>query len=281
MKDSEKAIQYNILKREVDTNRQVYETVLQRVKESSIASALRASNVRVVDRARPPEEPFKPSLPLNGAVGLMCGFMIGAAVIVGRARTDRSLHEPGDVGRWLGLPELGVIPSATGSENTRRSSIVTMFPKEEGKPARPSTRMVKWQSLPTIAADSFRAVLASIIFSREQGRQTVLVITSAAPNEGKTTAATNLAVALAKIGQNVLLIDGDIRKPCVHEVFGLNNTTGVTRPVESASTRRGGRRCRDSGNRHLKLACAHERACASKRFRPDVLNVDEPLDCAL
>jgi polysaccharide biosynthesis transport protein len=226
--DSEKSIQYNILKREVDINRQIYEAMLQRVKESSIASAMRASNIRVIDQARPPEQPYKPNLPFNSAVGMLCGVMFGVVAVVTRARTDCSLHAPGDAGRLLGLRELGVIPSAGSSRNTREPSIVTLFPKGGYTVAQPSSRMVTWQNMPSGLADSFRAVLASIIFSRDKDRQHVLVITSASPNEGKTTAATNLAVALANIGQKVLLIDGDIRKPCVHEVFRLNNTTGLT-----------------------------------------------------
>jgi polysaccharide biosynthesis transport protein len=228
MQDSDNSIQYNILKREADTNRQIYESMLQRVKESSIASAMRASNVRVIDPARPPEAPYKPSLPFNGAAGMLCGVMLGAAVAVTRSRANRSLREPGDASRLLGLPELGVIPSAGRSRSIGGSSVITLFPEEEGRMERPSARMVTWQSMPTLMADSFRAVLASIIFSRDKERQSVLVITSAGPYEGKTTSATNLAIALAKIDQKVLLIDGDIRKPCVHNVFGLNNTTGVT-----------------------------------------------------
>ena len=222
-RDSEKSIQYNILKREVDTDRQIYEAMLQRVKEAGIASAMRASNIRVIDQARTPEQPYSPNLPLNCAVGMLCSVMFGVAIVVTRSRSDRSLQEPGEAGWLLGLPELGVIPSTGRSYTNGKRSTVTLFPKETQ-----SERIVKWENVPPVVADSFRAVLASIIFSREKDRRSVLVITSAGPNEGKTTTATNLAVALAKIDQKVLLIDGDIRNPCVHGIFQLNNTTGVT-----------------------------------------------------
>jgi succinoglycan biosynthesis transport protein ExoP len=228
MADSQKSIQYDILKREVDTNRQIYEAMLQRVKESSIASALKPSNIRIIDPARVPEKPYKPNLPVNGGVGTMCGIMLGVMIAVTRDRADRSLQHPGDAGRLLGIPELGVIPRTGRVKTIVSSPTLTIIPAEANKPVRISNRTVAWHDLPAGLADSFRAVLASINFSRNSDSQNVLVITSAGPNEGKTTTATNLAVALAKTGQKVLLIDGDIRKPLVHEVFGLNNTAGVT-----------------------------------------------------
>jgi capsular exopolysaccharide synthesis family protein len=201
--------------------------MLQRVKESSITSALKASNVRIIDFARTPEKPYKPSWPLNSAIGMLSGVMLGVVIAVIRERADRSLHQPGDAGRLLGIPELGVIPSAGRIRKTATPKTLTVFP-EGLNPIGNDFKTVAWQNVPAGLADSFRAVLASINFSRSAENQSVLVITSAGPGEGKTTTATNLAVALAKTGQKVLLIDGDIRKPCIHQIFGLNNTMGVT-----------------------------------------------------
>jgi succinoglycan biosynthesis transport protein ExoP len=226
MQDTEKSIQYNILKREADTNLRVYEGMLQRVKEASIASAMRSSNVRVIDPARLPDEPFKPNRLFNAAAGMMSGLLLGVLIAVTRVRGDRSVQEPGEVGRLLGLPELGVIPRAAKFRFAQAAKNTLLFNGSSGRTL--DTPMETWQSLPPGMADSFRSVLASIVFSGERERQCVLVISSAGPNEGKTTTAANLAVALARIERSVLLIDSDIRKPSIHKIFGLANNNGVT-----------------------------------------------------
>jgi succinoglycan biosynthesis transport protein ExoP len=224
--DSQKSIQYDMLKHEVDTNRQIYGVMLQRVKESGIASALSATNVRVVDPAKAPLHPYKPNLPMNAAASLLCGLILGVAVIVIQSKADGTVQEPGDAGMLLGIPELGVIPAA-GAALSQASRVQTLFS---------STKEAENRSLPVISslygslkvADSFRGVLASILFAGARERQRVLVITSASPGEGKTTVTSNLAATLANMGRKVLLIDGDIRSPRLHGIFGLENSTGLT-----------------------------------------------------
>ena len=226
MADSQKSIQYDILKRDVDTNRQIYEVMLQRVKESGIASALRASNIRVIDAARTPERPFEPSLPLYSGGGGAIAFMLGLVAVVLGHRSDRRLHQPGDASRLLGLRELGVIPKARRLRRNPQTAM-SILPKDQELPSA-TAQSIAWQNIPAVIADSFRAVLASIVFSRAKNGPSILAITSAGPMEGKTTTATNLAVALSRAGNRVLLIDGDTRKPAVHEAFGMDNTAGVT-----------------------------------------------------
>ena len=239
---AEKSIQYNILKREVDSNRQLYEAMLQQVKQASIASAMRASNVRIVDPAEPPKRPYKPSLPLNGALGLLSGLFIGVAVVIMRERADRTLQEPGETQFWLNIPELCVIPTAARESlpYTRKHNKATTLSISPKRPAatKPgfghngagsfSLELVTWQHKHTLIAESFRSLLTSILLSGENGdRPRVLVLTSASPMEGKTTVASNLGIALAEIKRKVLIIDGDLRKPRMHEVFGLPNGRGL------------------------------------------------------
>src|ERR1051325_4589724 len=124
--------------------------MLGRVKESNIASALRNSNVRVVDNARPPNAPYKPNVPLNAAIGMFAGLAAGLGFVMVRAQTDRTIQGPGDPGLMLNVPELGVIP-------------VTKQPSEAS--------LVAWQkSKPTILTESFRATLLSILMPLEQTR---------------------------------------------------------------------------------------------------------------
>src|SRR5450432_993165 len=109
---SDKAIHYDTLRREVDSSRQLYDTLLNRVKQAGLASAMRASNVLVVDEAKPPFLPAKPNVPVNSALGLFCGIFLGLGFVVFRTRFDRSIQAPGDLQMYLNLPELGVIPMA-------------------------------------------------------------------------------------------------------------------------------------------------------------------------
>ncbi|HEY7337639.1 MAG TPA: polysaccharide biosynthesis tyrosine autokinase [Bryobacteraceae bacterium] len=253
---AEKSIQYNILKREVDSNRQLYESMLQQVKEASIASAIRASNIRVVDPAKVPYKPYSPDYWLNCGLGLFSGLVLGIAFVVMRERADRTLQEPGDAEFWTRVPELGVIPSATGGIARRlyyARSKPLPAPEESADPERAAAakalavggrngngsqtvELMTWSNRPSMVAEAFRTVLTSIMFSGENGtRPRLLVLTSANPMEGKTTVVSNLGIALAEIRQNVLIIDADLRKPRLHEVFNLPNERGLSNFLQSQS----------------------------------------------
>jgi capsular exopolysaccharide synthesis family protein len=211
---AEKVTHYQTLKREVDINRQLYESMLQRVKEAGVASALRASNVRVVDPARPPKAPYRPDIAMNSLAGMLMGLLAGAAVVVIRDRGDRSLREPGDAQLYLNVPELGVIP------NLQTGRLSRFRPGAAVK----DLALATWEPHPSDGAEYFRAVLASVLFA---GQPRVIALSSPNPGEGKTTVAANLAIALAETHQRVLLIDGDLRAPGLHEVFGLDNSIGL------------------------------------------------------
>jgi succinoglycan biosynthesis transport protein ExoP len=234
---AEETAHYNLLKRDVDATRLLYETLLQRLKEASIASALRATNVRVVDAAEPPAAPYKPDVTQRGTVGLLFGLVLGVGFAVLRERADRTIQDPGDISYYLGVPELGVVPvgelfDAARSKHASRSSNLLTISEGSVKGASFDSRveMVSFRQKTSLLAESFRTTLTSILFSRRGSaeRPRLLVMTSASPKEGKTTVVCNLGISLAEINQRVLIIDGDMRRPRIHTVFDVANTRGLS-----------------------------------------------------
>jgi len=232
-------IQYNILQREAETNKKLYDMALQQGKEASIASALRTSNARIVDRAIKPMFPVKPNLILNLSLGMFGGLFCGAVFIFVRARMNAKIQAPGVLELHMNLRELGVIPTAmndpgvrllsrlqrggNGSIGNRRTKL------DQSDDPSDCVELVTWNRKPSVIAEAFRATMTSILFSVENGDSPkVFVITSAAPQEGKSTVVSNLAIALAEINHRVLLVDADMRLPRLHTIFDLPNTLGLS-----------------------------------------------------
>jgi polysaccharide biosynthesis transport protein len=250
-----KVTHYNILKREVDTSRQLYETMLQKLKEASIASALRASNIRVVDTAEPPGGPYRPDVYRSCMMGLLGGLCLGIGYAVMRERADRTIQNPGDASYYLGLAELGVIPSGDLLKGGKARELpmpaklvkngdgleVNNGHHSETSLAPHRIELEAWTERRSLLAESFRTTLTSIFFSGHNGaRPRVLVLTSASPKEGKTTVSSNLAISVAEINHRVVLIDADMRRPRVDKIFNLDNTHGLgdlllgNQPLEDA-----------------------------------------------
>jgi capsular exopolysaccharide synthesis family protein len=252
-----KLTHYAILKREVDTSRALYETLLQKLKEASISAALRSSNIRVVDDAEPAGGPYKPDVYRSCIMGLIVGFCFGIGYAVMRERADRTIQDPGDVSLYLNVPELGVIPARslqpTGKKETTRELISPAAATNGHGPtvkcnvnrARISSdfrvEVEAWIRRASLLAESFRTTLTSILFSKDGDPPRVVVLTSASPKEGKTTIATNLAICAAEINRRVVLIDGDMRRPHLHTIFAQDNSKGLgdlllgTNPLDDAA----------------------------------------------
>lgn len=218
---AQKVTHYNILKHQVDTVRQLYNSMLQHANEVGVASALRASNVQVVDPATPPVYPYKPNFKLNLSLGVITGLFFSLLFVVLRERTDRTIRMPGDASLFLKMPELGVIPSTKAVQSICGGV-------SDGLLARSSVELVTWRESHSVLAESFRGAVESILHSGDNGNQPrVIVMTSSLSGEGKTTLATNLALALAEVGRRVLLVDADLRNPRIHQIFHLQNTWGL------------------------------------------------------
>ncbi|MFN7922005.1 MAG: polysaccharide biosynthesis tyrosine autokinase [Bryobacteraceae bacterium] len=219
---SSKAIHYNILKREVETNRQLYESVLQKVKEAGIASAMRTSSVRVIDTAKAPMVPYKPNRTRSGMMGVIGGALIGIVIAICLERMNRKIRQPGDTPAYLGVPELGAIPSS----RLDKSGLALALAKK-GAPE-DALETITFDRRHSLLAESFRASLTSLLFSGAQASpHRTIVVTSPNASEGKTTVICNLAIALAEINRRVLLIDADMRRPRLHKVFDVNNSRGL------------------------------------------------------
>jgi polysaccharide biosynthesis transport protein len=255
----DKAVRYSMIKRDVDSERRLYETLLQKVGEVGLATAMRTSTILIVDAATPPVKPYSPSMLASLGVGLFGGSVIGLAASFIRARSDRTLREPGEVAAHLQIRELGVFPSLRGRalRLLAKKDKVPLEPAAATLDLDPSTgktlppalqeprtvlmrrmpvrsiALATWLRVPEMSEAVFGA-MNSLLFAGKDGPEVrVIVMTSPASGDGKTTVATNLAIALAQIGRRVVLIDGDMRKPRLHTIFDKPADNGLSSLLEN------------------------------------------------
>lgn len=200
-----RSIDYNIIKREVDTNRQLYDGLLQRYKEVGVAADVRSNNISIVDRAQVPRQRFKPSLTLNLAIGLLLGLILGVLVAFVLEFLDDTLKTPEDIEQRLKLAVLGIVPRL----HKQTPEQAAMDPR-------------------SAFSESYRSVRTALQFSTDRGVPKVLLVTSAGPAEGKTTTALTLARNFAQMGKRVLLIEADLRYPSLYKVLGLRTGVGLS-----------------------------------------------------
>ncbi|MGY1457315.1 MULTISPECIES: GumC family protein [unclassified Luteimonas] len=210
-----RSIDYNILRREVDTNRQLYDSLLQRYKEVGVAAGagVGTNNISIVDRAIAPTGRFKPNLPLNLAIGLMLGLMLGVLIAFVLEFLDDTLKGPEDIEQHLRLAVLGIIP------HLKKQSVAAAM-------ADPRSAF----------AEAYRSVRTALQFSTDQGVPKVLLVTSPSASEGKSTTAHTLARNFAQLGKRVLLIEADLRNPSLHRVLGVRSDTGLSSLLAGAAS---------------------------------------------
>jgi polysaccharide biosynthesis transport protein len=232
MQQTDQERHYNDMQSATDTTRHLHDSLLQKLKEAGAASALRTTNVRIIDPATPPTDRYSPNTALNIAIGLLIGVVggVGAAFMSGQSN---KIRQPGETVHF-DLPELGVIPSA--------SHRWTLGPPGNGLLNLTSPHgglgLITWHRDTSMMSESFRSTLTSILLqqdvchpalSREaHSRGQALGVTSLDAMEGKTTLLTNLGVAAAERNLRVLLIDADLRRPRLHEIFRIGNEHGLT-----------------------------------------------------
>ncbi|MCA9164891.1 MAG: polysaccharide biosynthesis tyrosine autokinase, partial [Planctomycetales bacterium] len=199
-----------------------------RSKESELAGLMRFNNIRVVDSALVPTKPVRPNIPFSAGVGLLVGLAIGFASALARELLDRSIKTAADVERELDTSLLGTLPKVDSSDSGY-GSYGPRHRRLKRSPASDAPPELVVHTHPTSAvAEAARAMRTNILFMSPDKPFTRLLVTSAAPSEGKTTVACCLATAMAQAGHRVLLIDCDLRRPRLHKIFRKRNDIGIT-----------------------------------------------------
>lgn len=217
-------IQHNILRREFETNQQLYDNLLQRLKDATLSAGLRATNIHVIDRALQPTIPIWPRKLLSIVVALLVGSILGVTLAFCQEALDDSIKDAQEVESLIASPCLAIIPAANGTGSYPH----LLGPKQGGVRENGHLGFVVLKEPTSVVAESYRALRTSILLSTASHAPQVLLVTSSQPNEGKTSISLNLSLSLAQRGGRVLIIDGDLRRPAIAKQFGMVNEKGLS-----------------------------------------------------
>jgi succinoglycan biosynthesis transport protein ExoP len=217
---AEKLVQYHILEHDAESNKQLYDGLLQKLKEATLTAGLRSSNIRIVDPALVPTTPSRPRKARNILLAFLVGLVGGIGLAIFREYLDNTVKSPDDIETLTGLPSLAVVPSLPSLNGS--SGGLSRFMKEPTPAApRPRVELLSYVQPKSQISEAFRALRTSLLLSQAEHPPQVILVTSALPREGKTTAAVNLAVTLAQLGDRTLVMDSDLRKPGVRRALNL------------------------------------------------------------
>ncbi len=204
---------YESLARGVETNKKIYDEILNRSRETDISERTEKSNVRIVDRADVPNTPFKPRTKLNLILAVVAGLIVGCGGAFFVEHLNDKVESPEDIEGFLAKPFLGAVPLIAGrdgyQEVEERARIAELRPE-------------------STTAEAYKTLLAGIHYSPAANGIKTILVTSAGPSEGKTTTLTNLGISAARNGKRVLLVDSDLRRPTLHRIFALRKDAGFT-----------------------------------------------------
>jgi succinoglycan biosynthesis transport protein ExoP len=216
---AEKLVQFNILKRDAEANKQLYEGLQQKLREAGISKGLQSSDLRVVDPALVPGSPSRPLRGRNISLAFLVGLVGGIGLAFLREYLDNTVKTPDDIEHLTHLPSLAVVP-AHGTLAGRGHKLLR---RKSGDVAAEHVELVSHQHPQSQISEAFRALRTSLLLSQAEHPPQVILVTSALPREGKTTAVLNLAVTLAQLGDRTLIVDGDMRKPGVSKFLSMGD----------------------------------------------------------
>ena len=215
-----KAVEYAALEREAQADRQLYENLMQRTKETGVSGQYRNSNIQIIDPAEVPRGPVLPNVPRDLMVSMLTGLVLAIGLVFAFEYFDSRIKSPDEIKTHLNMPFLGLVPTVSLKDGEQMLLGAT--------------------EVPPAFAESMKAIRTGVVFSSAEEGSRSVVVTSTAPHEGKTVVSSNLAAALAQTDQKVLIIDADMRRPRIHEVFGwlqdpgLSNVLVGTTPLADA-----------------------------------------------
>jgi polysaccharide biosynthesis transport protein len=228
---NESAIEFSLLKRDLETNRTLYEGLLEKLKEAGVTAGLRSNNVRPVDIARTPMSPAEPNLPRNLSFALALGLTTGISLCFALESIDNTVRTPEQAQAISGLPSLGMIPM--GSRNRPELNFRQRLSVASSKEA---VELITQSRPQSQMAESYRALRTSLLLTSLGTPPKVILVTSALPEEGKTTTSINSAIVLAQRDARVLLIDADLRRPSIHKTLGMPPGSGLSNVLTGGST---------------------------------------------
>jgi capsular exopolysaccharide synthesis family protein len=211
-----KAVEYAALEREADADRQLYQNLMERVKETGVSGQYRNSTIQIVDAAEVPRAPVLPNTRRDLMMSMLAGLALAIGLIFAFEYFDSRIKSPDEIKTHLAIPFLGLLPSV---------------PLKEGEQI-----LLGATEAPPAFAESIKAIRTGVVFSSAEEGSRSVVVTSTAPNEGKTMVSSNLAAALAQTDQRVLVIDADMRRPRIHEVFGWLQDPGLSNVLVGTAT---------------------------------------------
>ena len=212
---NEKFVQYGALSREVETNRQLYDALIKKMKEQSVTEQVQTVNVWVVEKAAKESAPIKPRKGLNILLGIIVGLFGGIGLAFFFEYLDNTIKAQEDVEMRLGVPVLGMVPLVE-SKDENIEEIILKEPQ-------------------SVIAESYKTIRTAILLSSASRPPRSILVTSMGPGEGKTATTVNLAMTIARSGYSVVLIDSDLRKPRIHSIFRLNNLSGLSTYLAGAT----------------------------------------------